>query len=234
MNRSQIISKFDELITGVKQLREETDRKIRELDQILNNSEAISIESDIEAPVGYFRILGTAKSLFLSISATHHYEDVKEYCETAANPRRLQGILEAARGDFLDGLLVHPKIIAAAESFETLLEQANYLLEQDYKDAACVLAGGVLEGTLRSMLANKYPSIEFNPKDGIKRFNRLLHKALAYKKDTFGLIDIYADLRNFAAHGEYDKYNKVRVEQFVSFTKDFINNCFAKECGTPV
>lgn len=229
IDREQLISKFDELITEVKQLREEMDRRIREIDETANNSELISIQSEIEAPVGYYRILGTAKSLFLSISATHHYEDIKEYCETAANPRRLQGILEATKRDFVNGLLVHPKIIAAAESFENLLEQANYLLEQNYKDAACVLAGGVLEGTLRSMLANKYPSIEFNPKDGIKKFNRLLHQALAYKKDTFGLIDAYADLRNFAAHGEYTKYNKTRVEQFISFAKDFIDNCFAVE-----
>lgn len=81
-----------------------------------------------------------------------------------------------------------------------------------------------MRGTLRSLLANKYPSIGFDPKDGIKKFNRLLPRISAYKRDTFALIDAYADLRNLAAHGEYSKYTKARVEAFVVFTKDFINN----------
>lgn len=148
IDREQIVTRFDELITEVVRLREEIDKKIRDLNETSNNFELIAIQSEIETPVGYYKILGTAKSLFLSINARHHYEDITRYCETAANPRRLQGILEAGKRDFVNGLLVDPKIIAAAESFETLLEQANYLLEQGYKDAACVLAGGVLEGDL--------------------------------------------------------------------------------------
>ncbi len=111
---------------------------------------------------------------------------------------------------------------------EDFLEQAEYLLEQDYKDAACVLVGGVLEGVLRSMLENKYSSITFNHRDGLRKFNEKLHKeASAYDKATYKLIDGYAELRNYAAHGNYQQYTNNQVREFLLFARNFISNWLA-------
>lgn len=86
----------------------------------------------------------------------------------------------------------------------------------------------MLEETLRSMLENKYPSINFNPKEGHRKFNELLHKkASAYDKATFKFIDGYAELRNSAAHGKYNQYTKDQVREFLLFTRNFISNWFA-------
>ncbi|MFN0173268.1 MAG: DUF4145 domain-containing protein [Saprospiraceae bacterium] len=118
--------------------------------------------------------------------------------------------------------------MATADSLESLLEQAEYLLEQNYKDAACVIIGGVLESTLKSMLANKYPSVAFIPNKGLAHFNEKLHKECnAYDKVTFKLVDSYREVRNFAAHGNYDKYDKAGTKEFLGFTRRFISNWFS-------
>jgi iron only hydrogenase large subunit-like protein len=216
MERDKILLKFDELIEEAKQVAEERDKNIK-----------ISGESII-SPVGYFKLLSSTKALFSYLNTTTYNEMIKEHCTDRVNPGILQGILESAKREFVFGLLAHPRIIATADSMEDFLEQADYLLEQDYKDATCVLVGGVLEATLRSMLENKYPSIEFNPKEGLRKFNEHLHKqASAYDKVTFKLIDGYAELRNLAAHGKYDQYTKDQVKEFILFTRNFISNWFA-------
>lgn len=216
MEIDKILSKFDELIEEAKQVAEERDKNIE-----------ISGKSII-SPVGYFKLLSSTKALFSYLNTTTYNEMIKEHCTDRVNPGILQGILESAKREFVFGLLAHPKIIATADSMEDLLEQADYLLEQDYKDAACVLVGGVLEETLRSMLENKYPSIKCNPKEGLRKFNELLHKqASAYDKATFKLIDGYAELRNLAAHGKYNQYTKDQVREFILFARNFISNWFA-------
>lgn len=216
MEIDKILSKFDDLIEEAKQVAVERDKNIE------NSGESII------SPVGYFKLLSSTKALFSYLSTTTYNEMIKEHCTDRVNPGILQGILESAKREFAFGLLAHPKIIATADSMEDLLEQSDYLLEQDYKDAACVLVGGVLEETLRSMLENKYPSIKFNPKDGLRKFNELLHKqASAYDKATFKLLDGYAELRNLAAHGKYNQYTKDQVREFILFTRNFISNWFA-------
>lgn len=216
MEIKKILSKFDELVEEAKRVAEERDRNIQ-----------VSGESII-SPVGYFKLLSSTKTLFSYLNATTYNEMVKEHCTNRINPGILQGFLESAKREFAFGLLAHPKIIATADSMEDFLEQADYLLEQDYKDAACVLTGGVLEATLRSMLENKYPSVKFNPKEGLRKFNELLHKqASAYDKATFKLIDGYAELRNLAAHGKYGQYTKDQTKEFILFTRNFITNWFA-------
>ena len=138
-----------------------------------------------------------------------------EYLNSKLNPGIIQGILESAKREFEFGLLNHPRILATADSMESLLEQAEYLLKQEYKDAACVIIGGTLESTLKSMLTNKYPTISFESKNGLAHLNQKLYsEASAYDKATWRLIDSYGDLRNYSAHGDYTKYDKPIVRAF--------------------
>ncbi|HOO57342.1 MAG TPA: hypothetical protein PLN69_10995 [bacterium] len=216
MEKQKIFSKFDELIDEAKRISEERDKNIE-----------VSGESII-SPVAYYRLLSSTKALFSYLNTTTYYEMIKESGTNKINPGILQGILESAKREYAFGLLAHPKLIATADSMENFLEQAEYLLEQDYKDAACVIVGGVLEGVLRSMLENKYSSIEFNHRDGLRKLNEKLHKeASAYDKATYKLIDGYAELRNSAAHGNYQQYTNNQVREFILFTRNFISNWFA-------
>lgn len=220
MQISKILTKFDELINEAGTLE----------------NEAKSAHDGRVSSSGYLRLLSSARTLFVYLDSKVYLELVDKVGvsrETInsntyrAEPGMLKGILESAKREFSFGLISHPRILATADSMEDLLEQAEYLLEQDYKDASCVLTGGVLEGTLRSMLENKYSSLKFDPKKGLRHLNEVLHQASAYDKATFKLIDGYAELRNNSAHGKYELYSKSQVNEFIGFVRNFISNWFA-------
>jgi len=136
--------------------------------------------------------------------------------------------LESGKQEFESGFLNHPKILITAESIETLIEQAEYLLSEDFKDAACILAGGTLELTLKSMLKNKFTGVQFDSNSGIDKLNKkLLNEAKAYESSTYKLIDSYRDLRNWAAHGNYERYTIDRVKEFIFFLRNFISTHYA-------
>ncbi len=61
------------------------------------------------------------------------------------------GILEAIRDQIKGGWIETTKGLVTAEVFADFLEMAEHLLEQQYKDAAAVLVGGVLEEHLRQL-----------------------------------------------------------------------------------
>lgn len=107
---------------------------------------------------------------------------------------------------------------------DDMLQQAEYLLDNGYKDAACVLVGGALESILRSMVENTEGEIV---KDGLKKLNERLHKLSVYDKVTFHQIEAWTDLRNSAAHGDYKQVAKESVKDFLSFTRTFISSQFA-------
>ncbi|MDD5087593.1 MAG: hypothetical protein PHI18_02180 [bacterium] len=141
-------------------------------------------------------------------------------------PDVLLGILKAAKRDFANGLLIHPRIVATADSMADILDQAEHLLLNDYHVAACVLVGGAMESTLRTMWEVQYKG-EQVPKPSMNEFNQRLHKASAYDAVTFRQISAYGQLRNNAAHGKYDEVDKPRVEDFLRFTREFIMRYFA-------
>ena len=212
MNISNILKKFDELIS------ESQD----------SASERQQSNDGVLSPIRFFRLLSSTQVLFAYLGADKHDELLTEYLKIKINPETIQGVLESAKREFEFGLLNHPRILATADSMENLLEQAEYLLNQEYKDAACVIIGGTLESTLKSMLTNKYPTISFESKKGLAHLNQKLYsEASAYDKATWRLIDSYGDLRNYSAHGDYTKYNKQQVKEFLDFTRRFISNWFA-------
>lgn len=62
----------------------------------------------------------------------------------------LHGILQAALQDYREGFMADAGLLVSAEVFRDLLDQAELLLEGDYKDAAAVTIRAVLEDGLRS------------------------------------------------------------------------------------
>src|SRR5579862_4321004 len=61
------------------------------------------------------------------------------------------GILTAIQSQIKGGWIETTKGLVTAEVFADFLEMAEHLLEQQYKDAAAVLVGGVLEEHLRQL-----------------------------------------------------------------------------------
>lgn len=127
-------------------------------------------------------------------------------------------ILKALKIDIESGNFFDEELLITADAFGDILEQAEYLLSEGYKDAAAVLTGAVLESTLRKLCDRnnlKYPknttinSLNDSLKD--KAYNRVIHKQ----------IIAWAQIRNDAAHGHFDKYTKKQVEDMLEWVKDF-------------
>jgi hypothetical protein len=133
---------------------------------------------------------------------------------------RLRGILSALRGDYDAGRLQSFEELIHADLFSDFLEMAEYFLHEGYKDAAAVIAGGVLEEHLRKLCGKNGVTIAAKPK--LDTMNSDLAKAGAYNKNDQKQVTAWAGLRNDAAHGNYSNYTDGEVKLMVAGIRDFI------------
>lgn len=139
----------------------------------------------------------------------------------------LAGLLKALEKALKSGYLVQLEQLVHADTFTNILDMAQYLLEQGFKDAAAVLAGGVLEVHLKNM-AQKYGIETELEKNGravpkhIEILNHDLAREGAYTKYDQRQIGSWYALRNHAAHGQYDQYDQKQVENAMDQIRDFI------------
>jgi hypothetical protein len=140
----------------------------------------------------------------------------------------LVGIVRALKGDIEDGYLYSFSELVRGEMFENLIEMAEHLVEEGYKDAAAVIAGASLESHLRE-LSNKYAvAVDYTAKDGsvkrktAERLNQELGKS-AYSLFDQKQITAWLDLRNNAAHGNYSEYDQDQVAKLIEWVGDFIS-----------
>ena len=139
----------------------------------------------------------------------------------------LTGIVRALQTAYLQGLLRSVQELIHAEVFDDFLEMASYLLREGYKDAAAVIAGGVIEEHLRKLCQRHViPHTTATPKgDDPKKANLMndeLAKAGAYSKLEQKNVTAWLDLRNKAAHGKYSEYDEKHVEYLITGLKHFI------------
>jgi hypothetical protein len=127
------------------------------------------------------------------------------------------GIIKAAKSEIESGWLISLKGIVSAEVFTNFLEMAEYLLAEGYKDASAVMIGSVLEQHLKELAVKN--DIDITRVDGVGNVIHLkadfLNAELA-KANVYGKLDhknttAWLDLRNKAAHGNYDYYNIEQV-----------------------
>ena len=142
--------------------------------------------------------------------------------------RQLFGVIDSIYADISAGYLETHAELIHGELFADFLEMAQHLLDEGYKDASAVIAGSSLEGHLRQ-LAVKHSidtdiisSGKTTPKKA-DRLNADLARASAYSKLDLKNVTAWLDLRNKAAHGHYDQYNKDQVGLMISEIRDFIS-----------
>jgi len=146
------------------------------------------------------------------------YENpVNRFDEPHTILKRLGAIFTASKEDFDGGYLVSLRNIVQAEVFDSQLEQAQELLKNGYKDAAAVIAGIVLETTLR----------EFCDRHSLKHgaidvMNCQLAKAGAYDRLQQKQITVLADIRNNAAHGKTGNFSTENVENMIRDINSFL------------
>jgi len=161
-----------------------------------------------------------------SIYYTNFVEKYKTFKGWANNFEHCRGILKAAKSDYENGYTDKLYELIQADMFSDFLEMAEYLLSEGYKDAAAVIIGSVLEEHLRK-LCNKN-SIDIHDSDGkpikAERLNQELAKdEKVYTKKDQKNVTAWLDLRNKAAHGEYEKYIKEEVNLLLQHVKLFID-----------
>jgi hypothetical protein len=140
----------------------------------------------------------------------------------ASNVARAIGILQALRDDWDAGLLMSRELLITAEAFENFLEQADHLLEKGFEHPAGMLAGAVLESTLRKMCEVR--GIPTDRSDKIGTLNDKLakhHKPPAYGSMDHKLIIGWADLRNNADHGHFQQYKPEDVRNMIRWVREF-------------
>jgi hypothetical protein len=152
-----------------------------------------------------------------------HYRELEGIAgEGLANPYRLPnivGILRAAQADFASGLLFNLRALIEAEILDDFLSQAEALFSGGYHVAAASLAGAVLEDTLRKISDAAKIARPENTK--IDSLNVELAKAGIYDKLSQKQITAYADIRNNADHGHFDKVRGADVAEMIKWVQRF-------------
>ena len=135
----------------------------------------------------------------------------------------LRGLLKAIRIDYEAGYTQTVVELIHADVFADFLDMADYLLRGDYKDAAAVITGSVLEEHLRKLCAKHGNDIvkgNGSPKTA-DTLNADLAAAGVYTKLDQKSVTAWLDLRNKAAHGKYTEYVKEQVELMLQGVQEF-------------
>ena len=140
-------------------------------------------------------------------------------------------MLHGCRKDFEDGMFDDLEKRVEADVSVNYLEQAERLMrDKDGADhtyiAAAVLAGAVLEKALRTLCKKASPPIPVNKVGGqAKTLNPLiddLKKANVFNEIEAKQLRTWADIRNAAAHGRFEEFDRAQVEAMLVDVQRFL------------
>lgn len=139
------------------------------------------------------------------------------------------GIIKNIKKEIESGWISSIKSIVSAEIFSDFLENAQYLIDMDYKDPAAVMIGGVLEQHLHYLSIDNDIKITRKNKEGKEiplkadHLNNELAKKQIYNKLVQKNVTAQLDLRNKSAHANYSEYDTEQVKMMYNFVLDFIS-----------
>ena len=140
---------------------------------------------------------------------------------------RLKGLKDDFQKGFLGDLGLEIETAIAAD----YMGQAEQLLadgqsgKYDHVPAA-VLAGAVLEKSLRTLCDKQSPSISTVNNNGkpltLNSLIDVLKKNNVFNELTAKQLRAWADIRNSAAHGQFDEFNRSDVDRMIQGINDFL------------
>lgn len=152
------------------------------------------------------------------VSTYREHEKPGPYETSCDVLERLRAIVLAAKEDYEGGYLSSIRNLIHSEVFDTELEQADELLSGGYYTAAAVVAGVVLETTLRQMCEDQHIAA-----GKLDKMNADLAKAGAFNRLVQKRITAWADIRNSAAHGKIDQYTDEDVSSMIRDVRRFVS-----------
>lgn len=219
-----------------------TDKIIREADDLVRVSEKLSRDAArasselgperVEELRGIVTRLGHLVRM-LSGSDGQHLADLERIQATTnfsgmhsnwyGHVSELCGLAKAVQHQVREGLFANVRGLLQAEVFDDFLEMSAHLLSEGYKDPAAVLVGAVLEDTLRKRLDREGgPTTDAKGKNlTIEPMNVALAKAGVYNVLVQKQVTAWADLRNKAAHAQWDQYDAQQVAQMLEGVRKF-------------
>lgn len=135
------------------------------------------------------------------------------------------GAVQALRADYEADCLQSFRELLNADLFSDFLGMAEYLLQdENLKQPAAVLAGGVLEEHLRK-LCDKH-GIATTTNDKPKKADKMngdLRKAGCYGANEQKQVTAWLGIRNSAAHAKYDEFDEDQVRNMIDGLRSFIS-----------
>ena len=133
------------------------------------------------------------------------------------NLQRMRSVFDAAKQDFEAGYLASAHDLIRAEVFGSELEQASELLRANYPLAAAVIAGAVLETTIRGLCNRNQLAT-----GKLDKMNADLAKAGIYSGLVQKRVTYLANIRNSAAHGNTAEFNLYDVTAMIGEVEQFV------------
>jgi hypothetical protein len=176
--------------------------------------------------------VANATTLMLAVLPKDHVQTVKVaemagWRQVNANLHSaVLAVLQAVRSDFDFGFFDRAELLIRAEVASDELEQAELLAKAGYYAPAAVVAGVVLETSLRK-LADANGIALLNP-NGSRRpidpLNIELAKTGMYNPTKQKDITAWAGLRNDAAHGNWSNVKPADVDRMISGVRTFVGD----------
>lgn len=131
---------------------------------------------------------------------------------------RMGTVFLAAKEDFEGGYLSSVRSLVQAEVFDSELDQASELLSSGYKTASAVIAGTVIETTLRELCDRNGAT-----PGALGQMNADLAKKGIYNANMAKRITAMAGIRNSAAHGKPDEFTNGDVKSMIDEIGRFLS-----------
>lgn len=161
--------------------------------------------------------------------------DIRAMESSSTNTQNILGILYGLKDDYESGMLASLPEMIEANIVADYMGQAEQLLGEgvagqfDHVPAA-VLAGAVLEDALRRLCQRQSPPIDIVKVDAKgnsqpKMMNDLINdlkKAGLYNELKAKQLRAWADIRNAAAHGKFQDFERSDVEPMIEGINKFL------------
>lgn len=221
MNKQQIIDSIDRAITKIEEARATMVTQDGQMGTYYTINQTLHQKAFVIA----FRTL----QRFAPSDSS--YLNLKPEQDSGNSSRRfkkdlesLEGCLLALKEDYEDDCLTTFEELVHANLFTDILDQAKHLLDNGYKDAAAVTIGCTLESHLKALCTKN--GIDITKDNGrakaASELNTELRIANVYPMSQDRQVQAWLDIRNDAAHGHYDKVEKIRVEAMLSELRNFL------------